>query len=47
MAAIDHASFPGESYALTIRDDAVMMLETSFTLDGAPMVSYEFFERIP
>ena len=47
MATVDHVSPPNITHALTIRDDCTLVLQNSFTFDGMPMVSYEYFTRIP
>lgn len=47
MGTVDHISQPNITHALTIRGDAVLILQNSFSFDGMPMVSYEFFERVP
>lgn len=47
MGTVDYVSSPNTTHALTIRDDAVLILQNRYTMDGIPMVSYEFFERVP
>ena len=47
MATIDHVSQPNITHALTIRDDCTLIIQNSFSFDGMPMVSYEYFTRVP
>lgn len=47
MGSIDHVSEPNITHALTIRDDCTLIIQNSFSFDGMPMVSYEYFTRIP
>ena len=47
MGTVDYTSPRNETYTVTIRDDATLIKRNSYTFDGMPMVSHEFFERIP
>ena len=47
MGTVDHVSQPNITHALTIRDNCMLIIQNSFSIDGMPMVSYEYFTRTP
>lgn len=45
-ADIDYVGEYNTTYAITLLEDGTLLLQNYFTVDGAPMVSYEWFKRI-
>ena len=46
LASVDHVGQYDTSYTITLRNDGTLMLQNFFLIDGAPMVSYEYFECV-
>ena len=46
LAEVDHVGPWDTTYTVTLLADGTLMLQNYFLLDGAPTVSYEWFERI-
>lgn len=45
-ADVDHVGKDDMTFAITLLADGTLLLQNYFTVDGAPMVSYEWFKRI-
>lgn len=45
LASVDYVGQYDTSYTITLRNDGTLMLQNFFLIDGAPMVSYEYFKR--
>ena len=45
-ADVDHVGEYNTTYAITLLEDGTLLLQNYFTVDGAPMVSYEWFKRV-
>ena len=45
-ADVDHVGKDDTTFAITLLADGTLLLQNYFTVDGAPMVSYEWFKRI-
>ncbi len=43
---VDYVGDHDTTYAVTLLADGTLLLQNYFTIDGAPMVSYEWFKRI-
>ena len=46
LAEVQHLGEYETSWALTLLADGKLLLQTFWIMDGAPMVSYQWFERI-
>ena len=46
VADVLHSAEDGTSYTVTLLSDGLLLLQNYWIMDGAPMVSYEWFERI-
>ena len=46
LADVDYVGPWGTTYTLTLLEDGTLLVQNYFLLDGAPSVSYEWFERV-
>jgi len=46
VADVDYVGRFDTTFALTLTEDDMLILQNYFLIDGAPAVSYEFFERV-
>ena len=45
-AKVDHKGKDDTAYSITLLEDGNLLLQNYFTVDGAPMVSYEWFKHV-
>ena len=45
LAEVDHVGPWDTTYTVTLLEDGTLMLQNYFTIDGAPVVSYEWYRR--